>query len=348
MIDEVVDTTFFRLLESVSVVEKYFPVQFYPDDSLLVLEVKNSRLPLANIITSGAEIPLSRPNIETILRSITGYTAGKKISWEESDRALLDKIDNHTRLGNAEVANKLKMGLLGVYGSLVPSVLERSLQLMMLLWTTGSISFQDPVTRLQVNISYPVSPGQIPATLTAGARWSQAATCVPLDNLETHARNYYDLLGFWPQAILISEKQMRELRAARSVKEARVREQGSDIVGTALDAVWLEDAVVVDHIKKRTNCTEVIKFDTEYTEQSEAQVDSRGRFLPLDTYQFVSPACGKRAYMPVENASGTRISAIATNTKSNDDIPYKEWSTVVGKSALFVPDPRIIASAKVN
>jgi hypothetical protein len=356
----VTDTTFFRLMEeAINPMSRFFPSEFYEDENELMLEI-STRKGLGRLLAPDQEIPSSRPNLEAVIRSTIGTYSGIRYDWREADYRLLEKIENfRTQPNGAEIAEKLTRGLLGVFANLIPSIEQRSLHLMLLLNSTGNLTYTDPITRLQLNVSYPVTAGHVPAALTGGTRWNQPTTCDPLGNLETHANTLYATLGMYPFALLIHKNNIDQMRSCNSVRiAAQIKRSGEPTIDQVPN-IFIDNPTInptskvatgeiIDLIKGRTNCQEVLIFDTEFSEEQPDNTFVNVPFLPADTYQFVWERTGIRAFFPVKGADGQLVRGIATVTKDNGTLPFAEHTAALGKFGLANGDPRKIAARRVN
>jgi hypothetical protein len=357
-IDELVDRTFFRLLENTSAVDALFPARNYADSSILIAEVESYRPTLANIVAADQEVPTTRQILTINDRELKPYYGGKKVLWTSRDYELLDKLNLALAAGggaNKQLADAIEQSFFKRMVDLVPSVYERSLQFALLIATGQAIDYTDPITKARLQLAYSGTiPAHLPAPLTGNARWSQPATCQPLTNLQTHAEAIYGTgsntgLGVWFDTLLMHWRNLRQVADSNEAKVAMMRRMGADTATPATDGIYLSDQQAIDLIKERTRATNVVLFDAQFSEENEDGSISNGEFLPSDYYVFMPAGRQniKRAFVPVLGADGRKTAGVARVTKNNGDIPYREWTTVLGASIPAVSDPRYLAARRV-
>lgn len=351
--DELVDKTFFRLLENTSEIDGLIPAVNYADSSILIAEIEAYRPTLANVVAPDQEIPATRQILNISDRELKTYFAGKKIEWNQKDYELLTRMQNALGAGgqaNNAVATAIEKHFFKRMVDLVPSVYERSLMFALQIACGQAVSYTDPLSGAKLEISYSGTvSAHLPAALTSGNRWSQPTTCTPLTNLQTHAEAVYSNLGVWMDTIVMHWDNLRQVADSTEAKTAVLRKMGADSTTPDVTGLYITDQQAIDLVKERTRATSVILFDAQYSEENADGTISNSEFLPADYYAFMmrSKQNVKRAFVPVLGPSGSAVSGVARVTKNNGDLPFKEWTTVIGASIPAVSDPRYLAARKV-
>lgn len=358
-VDELVNLTFFRLLEDTTPVDALFPSQNYADLSLLIMEMTSSRATMANLIAEGQEVPATRQNITISERTLRPYYSGKKILWTDRDFEMLKNFENAIAAGQGSSAfvQGVQQAYFKKMMDIVPSIYERALYFALLAATGQAINYSDPLSGASFTLSYTGTiAGHLPAALTTTARWSQPTTTTPLTGMQSLAETVYTNLGVWMDTIVMHWTNLRQVANCNETKLAKLQRGGATIASTdtnyqtVLNSTYVSDQEAMDLLKERTRANNVILFDAQYTEEAaDGTTAVTGEFLPANYVVFTNSRMPsvKRAFLPVQDASGNYIQGVSTVTKNNADIPYREWSTAVGACVPLVTDARFLVAQKV-
>jgi hypothetical protein len=344
---KIIDETFYRLKETTSDLDRQMPATSYEDADILIYKMNQGRPTLASVVAAEAEIPIQRSRMELSSERTSELKVGKQIVWKENDYKMLQKL---RMLGNQNpaVTKAIEQAFFQTGANLVPSLYEKATMLAMKIAITGACLYTDPLSGLQVELDYSdlTVSSLMPAALTGGARWSQAATANGLRDLEQHARAFFDLYGYYRKELTMREPMLRMLANQVSVKQAYLAKNGaSQIDTTATDNLYLEDMAVIDLIKQRAKVDTVTLVDVQYTEELSDGSTRDDYFLPDNYYYFSENGFIERAWVPTVEKNFQP--GIYTKTKELNDAPKVERTVAVG---AFVPvcfEPRKLAARKV-
>ena len=343
----VADQTFFRLLESTAPIESAIPINSYASRELLVAKVSHNRMPIARILAPGEELKATKPQMTLIEAIAKNVKLGQKLVYTEPDYELMHRLQMQASIGGAAgqaATQAIEQYFFGNVANLVPSVYDASLVLGTKIAVTGNCNYTDPLTGNSIAISYSPPSGNMIAPLTGNARWSQPATCTPLANLEAHAKAYYNLIGRWPDQVVMGWQTLRYLAEATDTKTSFYRRAGGS--AAAAPELYVEDDQAADLIKTRTRCNSVLLFDAQYTNEDSAGNQTNSYFLPPDYYFFTQPDFIERAFVPtVERDFEPGLFQIS-DVESR--LPRVEYSAIAGAFIPYVKDERFIAAANVN
>ncbi|PZV19203.1 MAG: hypothetical protein DCF22_00615 [Leptolyngbya sp.] len=348
-VDKIVDITFFRMLEEVSAIASIFPITNYVDREILLLKFKHNRPTIGSIVAEDQDIPATRPRSELREELFSNLKIGKKLLFLERDFELMFKMKTYLGMTGAvqtQVAAEIEKHFFGLTADLVPSVIEKLTVLAFQVATTGACIYTDPLTNARVALTYPGTLATLlPAALTGNARWSQPATATPLTNLEGHATAHYDVLGSFPQKIIMRWSNLRQVANSVEAKTAVMRRSGADSTTPDTTASYITDALATDLILERTRAKELILFDAQYSEESASGVITDKYYLDDNTYLFARDGQFERAFVPtVEKDFASGIFFVAEQTSKS---PRREHAIAVGNGIPFVSDDRYIAARKV-
>lgn len=347
-ISVIVDQTFFRLMEPTTAIDNYFPITNYLSRKLLLMQFKANKPVIASIIAEEQEIPRMRSRAEITEQLMTNLKLGKQYVFKDKDYELMKEMELYMAARGplaSQLVDKMKEALFGTIADLTPSIVERMMQMVFQVATTGACQFTDPLTGARVDLSYPTSPTLMLPALTGAARWSQPTTADPLRNLEDHAEAYYQLFGMFPEALILRRNTLRQVANANATKIAMLRRMGADSTTPDVTGVYLGDPQTIDLIIERTKVTEVVIFDSQYSEEAADGSVTDKYFLPDDTYTFAARNNIEGAMVPTvekDFAPGLYVAGRQIN-----DAPRIERVAAVGNGLPFVRDSRKLAARKV-
>ena len=347
-VEAVVDQTFFRLMESTAPLDRFYPITNYAMRELLIAKMSHAKLPMAQILAPNEEVKAVRPQMTLIEVLNKNIKLGQKLVWNETDFELLHRLETTTGPSATQLRTAIETQFFGNVQSLVASIYDKSLYLALRIACLGQCNYTDPISGESVAIDYSPTSGHIATALTGNARWIAApTTCTPLANLEAHARTVYGNTGRWPQAILMREAVMRAVADSTEAKTAVMRKQGAETATPTTGELYIGDMQVMDLIKERVRCQEVILNDAQYTVDSAAGTQSNGYFLPDDYYVFLyEPGVIERAFVPtVERDFAPGLFQI---NDIESRLPRREYSAAAGNFIPFVKDERYIAARNIN
>lgn len=349
-VDKLVDTSFYRLLEADDPLNGIMPVQNYTVRELLMMKFSHSKPTIARIIAEDQEVPITKARMVLTEELLSECKLGKAYGFTDQHYVLMQKMDGYLAQNTAvsnELANEIKRYFFGLAEDLAPAIVNRMTQMMFQVLTTGQCVFTDPLTGARVNLTYPnVIATLMPAALTAGDAWNQPATAKGIDNLRNHSRAYYDIHGKYPDNAIFRMANIRQLADQASTKRYKViNSGGTNASADDISNVYLEDAEVIDIIRRVTNIPNVQMFDGMYSDETAAGVVNDIYYLPDNHYVFVDNGVVERAMVPtVEKDFAPGIYSLAER-KSN--IPRRDQLAGVGNGVPACFDDRKLAARKV-
>ena len=231
---------------------------------------------------------------------------------------------------------------------MTPAIVDKHTYLTLKVACTGQCIYTDPLSQAQIQLTYPNTiAALLPAPLTGNARWAQAATANGLGNLQTHAEAYYGEFGSFPYAILLHWKNLREIGDQAATRTAFVAGSGMALDASNLSGLYLTDDAIVNLIKQRTRCQQVILVDGRFEEEQPgtgAPIETP--YLADDYYAFVEQSNMERALVPTVEKDFKP--GIFINAKVLEEIPRRERIAAVANGIPLVVDDRKIAARKVN
>jgi hypothetical protein len=348
-IAQIVDQTFKRLLEPISPLDSVMPIANYMDRMLLLIKYKAHRPTIAQVVAEEQEIPPTRPRATLDEQTVGNLKLGKKIVWKARDYELLERLSvlaSQSGPRGAQMEIEIQRVFFGLVADLVPAITESLTVRALEIATTGSSIFTDPLTGARVNISYTVDPNLVKTAQPAAARRWTAATATPLTDLQTHSEAYYANLVEWPQKIFMHFNNLRHVANTDEAKIAYLRMQGTALATPDTTGIYLKDEQVIDLIKTRARCQEVVLFDAQYSEEVEAGGDPVDRpFLTDNFYFFAKDGYMERAFVPTVEKNF--MPGIFQHTKVVEEAPRQERSVAVANCVPFCADERYIAAARV-
>jgi hypothetical protein len=348
-IDEIVNLTFWRLMEGTGAIDSIMPVRDYVNSKILLMQYSHNQPTVASVVAEEQDIPATRPRMALSEQIFSNLKVGKKLIYTARHFELMREMQLQIAAGGsaaAEAQQALEKFFFGEAADLVPSVVQRMTVLTFQVALTGACLYTDPLTGARVELTYPGTlPALLPAALTGNARWSQAATCTPLANLETHARAMYDALGRWPQKIILRWNMIRQIADSNEAKIAVLRRSGADSTTPDTTGMYLEDGQVIDLILQRTRASEIVTFDAMYSEEDAAGAITDRYFLPDNTYLFAMDNQFQRAFVPTVERNYQP--GIYFGAKVVEEAPRREQAIALGSGLPFTADPRYIASRRV-
>lgn len=346
-VTQLIDETFFRLMEGTSDLDRQMPATSYATTKLLMLRMTASKPTIASIVAPGQEIPIQRQRMTLSEETVGRCKVGKQYVWTETWYDQLRELDLYRQqANNSEIISKIEQAFFNVGVELIPSLFEKITVLAMQVATTGACDFVDPLSKAKFNLSYTDRTSLILPALTTTARWNQAATANGLRNLYDHAKQYFDQFGQWPTEITMRWQMVRDLGDQTTTKAAALSKRGaSGMTAADTDALFLTDEEIIDLIKGRTKCTTVTLVDGQYSEEQEDGTVLDKYYLADNTYYFSTNGFIERANVPTVEKDFQAGAYQKTTLLS--DAPKRERTVAVANFVPFCPDPRKLAARKV-
>jgi hypothetical protein len=348
-ISEIVDETFFRLLEGTSDLDELMPLKNYMSRKLLMLSVMRHRPTVANILSEEQSVPISRPRATLEERTLDDLKMGKQFVYTAYHFEMmheLQRYENESGPMAKGMRAEIEKLFFGIQSDLVAPILDRLTLITLQIMTTGQSVFTDPITGARVELVYPDTlPALLLPALTGGARWNQPTTCTPLANLEAHARSYFDVFGEWPDVLTMRLANFRQIGDSTEAKISRRMAIGAD-AATPSTEFFLEDEVIEMMIKQRTRVKKVKLFDAQYSEDVEGLSEPVDRpFLEDNRYFFGKYGNVIRAFVPCIEKN--LMPGVFLHHKVVEEVPRKERSVSVANGLPVFIDSRRITARQV-
>jgi hypothetical protein len=345
----IVDQTFARLLEPITVLDRYMPTKNYISRKLLLLKFKGHRPTIASVVAEEQEIPPSRPRATLDEDLLGNLKLGKKLVFKARDFEMMNELMRYSLEAGPlaeQMTQEIKKYFFGLVADLVPPLIEKHTVLTMQIATTGTCTFIDPLTGARVELTYPNTIAtNLPAALAGNNRWSQPATATPLANLQKHATDYYTNLVQWPYAVMLHFDTLRQIAETNEAKVAYLSTVGATTGPADTSGVYLKDEQVIDMIRARTRCQTVEIFDAQYSEEQENGDVIDKFFLPDNYYLFARENYMERALVPTVEKDFQP--GVFLHSKIIEEAPRQERSVAVANGIPLVADERYIAARKV-
>jgi hypothetical protein len=345
---QIVDQTFFRLLETTTLIDQLMPSRNYVDRKLLLLKLVRHKPTVASIVAEEQEIPPSRPRAQLSEELLGNLKLGKKLEFKARDFELMYDLMRYARESGsrgAQMETEIKKHFFGLVADLTPPIFEKMTVLSFKIATTGGCTFTDPLTGARVELTYDDTiANHFPAALAGNNVWTNPAS-TPLANLEKHARDYFNNLGMWPQRVVMRFNMLRNIADTNEAKTAWMRSIGADSAAPDLAGVYLSDEQTIDLIKRRTRSSTVELIDIQYSEEQENGDIIDKYFLEDNYYFFAKDGMLERAFVPTVEKDFQP--GVFLHSKVVEEAPRRERSVSVANGVPLVIDPRYLAARKV-
>ncbi len=361
-ISQVIDRTFWESISSDSFVNQLMPIVNYPDPTLLIAGIKGGKPTIASIVAPEQEVPNQRNEVELTLREFRKVKLGKQRIATETDFEVEEKM--MTLLADNPSLQQYRDYFYDQARSYIQAINEKAALLAAQTLVTGSGSFTDPLTGLRWSVNYPDTIAELlPADLAGGELWSAAATANGLQNLRTHAEAYYLQFGVYPEVLCLKRKNLWELRNQESTIRAWYQRTGNPTdAGTDFTNVFLEDDILFDLIRARTQVQRIELVDYRVREEQSDGSIVETHLFPEDYYFFAEMGNVQRAVVPCwekvrhgragANEISVQIAPRSTPyyvaTRVLSDLPRQERTGAAGSVIPAVIDDRKIAARKVS
>lgn len=354
-ISKIVDQSYnYLLADQSSDLSLIAPVVDYVDPTLLIMKFSRSKPTIASLVGNEQELPIGRARVALSEDLMQEARIGKQYVFKNEDFKAMRKLDIalRDRLGSAGLVTEFKNLFFGYAGDLPTSIVEKLTLFMIAVLCTGSVDYNDPLTKAQFNLSYPdvVTTGVNPLMFTgaplAADAWTNSATANGLLQLELHARSWNLLFGSWPQRLVMRTNLLLTLKNQVSTRQALAASRGFGATAGDLAGLFVPDDEVINQIKLRTKVTDVVLMDAMYSVESSLGVVSDLFFMPDNTYFFNEPGIAQRAFIPTPEKDFA--SGIYVNFKQLDDAPRKERIVGVGAGIPAIFDGRKLAARRVS
>ncbi|MFN6560043.1 MAG: hypothetical protein RMY28_009565 [Nostoc sp. ChiSLP01] len=332
-----------KLLDQYAIPDEYAPMEMTDDFRVLEYMIERN-MAIASIIATGQEIPQTRAGR---LTKIEGSSFGKiAIShiYNEEDQIRMMELMQMQNMPRYFVDL-----LIGTVDSLQPRVVKTA---NVLWWQTaysGISDFTDPRSGSRFRLQYNTEPTLFPAPLTGNAVgtsvWTDYTNANAIDNLQSHARAFYDINGYYPDETAMSQDLLDNILRQQSTRNYAL---GLGIINNVPGAVQaMIGQTILDKITSELKIPKIRVTDAQYEIEIAPGQNIRGRYLPNDTYVFLTKGMSKRLFGPTLEAKGKPGIFVKTEEVLKSS-PPEERSYAVGRMIPWVAQPKQLAARKVK
>jgi len=318
--DKLIDDTMFRRMQRSGLLQEFMPFTTY-DTEDFVMYITETVAPIASVVAKGGEIPTTgfgsfgKINIEAARIALarqfdTAQQDQMKKLMEEAQYKRMEIISGIDPSSGkfSTMNNGLVKTIFGSVERLVEGVVDAMLQMAWQLVSTGSITIQDPRTKMQFSLQFreigqPYDTLQFPAPLTNSGStatptlniWTDSQYADGIGLLEQMCLNYVDTNGYLPDAIVMSQRANVYLRNQQSTIVRARQAAGLAQVGS-VSKMMLKEILASNEIPEIRTFDEF--YDMELTLPSNntntrSPSIQRARFLPENTVVMLKQGMGE-------------------------------------------------------
>lgn len=331
-----------KLLDQYAIPDEYAPMEMTDDFRVLEYMIERNQA-IASIIATGQEIPQTRAGR---LIKIEGSQFGKiAIShiFNEEDEIRMMELSQMQNMPRYFIDV-----LIGTVDSLMPRVIKTANVLTWQVWTQGFCDFTDTRSGSRFRLQYLTEPTLFLPALTGSttgtAVWSDYTNANGIENLQKHARAFYDLNGYYPDETAMSRDLLDNLLRQQSTRNYALSLGIVNNVAGAVQAMISE--TILNKIAGELKIPTIRITDAQYEIEIAPGQNIRGRYLPNDTYVFLTKGMSKRLFGPTIEAKGKPGIFVKTEETLKSS-PPESRSFAVGRMIPFVPQPKMLAARKV-
>jgi hypothetical protein len=332
-----------KVLGQYVIPDEYGPMRMSDDFDVLQYLIERN-MAIASVIATGQAIPQTRAGRIIKLEGSEFGKIGISHVWGEKDQIRMMKL----RQANNIPREFLDL-LLGTVESLQPRIVKTANVLWWQVITSGLCDFTDPRSGDRFRLEYSAKePSLFPAPLTGNATgtavWNDYTNANGIDNLQKHARAFYDINGFYPDETGMSQDLLDDLLRQQSTRNYALSLGIINNIPGAVNAMVSES--ILGKIFSELKIPKLRVTDAQYEIEIAPGQNVRGRYLPTDTYVFLTKGMSERLFSPTIEGKGK--SGIFVQTVPAKDGETTEKSFAVARMIPYVPQPKFLASRKVK
>ncbi|ARV58066.1 hypothetical protein BZZ01_04935 [Nostocales cyanobacterium HT-58-2] len=333
-----------QLLDQYRIMDEYAPIQ--QSDDFRVLEYLIERnMAIASVIATGQEIPQTRAGrIVKIEGSQFGKMAISHVFNEEDEIRMLEfsKMQN--------IPETFRDMLFGTVDSLQPRIIKLSNVLTWQTWLQGFVDFTDPRSGVAMRLAYNTYPELFPTPLTGNtpgsAVWNDYANANGILNLQQHARAFYNLNGYYPDEIFMSQELVDDLLRQQSTRDqALALGLINNLPNSTIPAIV--DETLLGQALKRLKVPPIRIYDAQYEIEVAPGQFMRGRYLPNHSYVFATKGMSKRLFGPTIEGQG-KPGVFVKVEEWLKSSPPESRCYAVARMIPFIPQPKVLGARKVK
>jgi hypothetical protein len=331
-----------KILGQYAIPDEYAIMRMSDDFDVLEYLIERN-MAIASIIATGQSIPQTRAGRIIKLEGSEFGKIGISHVWGEKDQIRMMKL----RQSNNIPREFLDL-LLGTVESLQPRVVKTANVLWWQVITSGLCDFTDPRSGDRFRLEYTGREATLfPAPLTGNgagtAVWTDYTNANGVDNLQKHARAFYDVNGYYPDETAISQDLLDHLLRQQSTRNYALSLGIINNIPGAVTAMVSEG--IVNKIFGELKIPKLRVTDAQYEIEIAPGQNVRGRYLPTDTYAFLTKGMSERLFGPTIEAKGKSGIYVATVPAREGETTEKSFA--VAQMIPYVPQPKMLAARKV-
>ncbi len=331
-------------LSQYSLFDKFTPVQL-TDDFRMIEYLLKRNMSIGSVTATGGEVPATR--IGQIVK-LEGGLIKLSLShvFDEETKIRVYELSRTPNVPQAFVEM-----LYGSVNDLQPKIMKLANVLMAQVLYQGRINFTDPRTNVSINLQYDIHPELFPAPLTGNALWTNYATANGIQNLIDHSNAFYELNGYYPECIKMSNKLLTHLLRQQSTSDWAINAGLLSATPRAGVPSAISKAVLDKLVEQTYNLPPIEVWDAQYELEIAPGETQRVRYFPDHTYVFLNQGVGRRLFAPtLESTENGRSPKAGIFVKTEENLklsPPLDRAFAVARTLPFVPDTRKLAAAKV-
>ena len=337
-----------------SIIDEIFPTVAYQSRQLLLNKYKGNMV-VASIIGPDDALPTKRGKSEVTEERLARTFIGCQHVWSHGEYEMLRDLELFAAAGpeNVATANALEDHIIGVAGQMPIALDAKHLILLMHGATKGTYTYTDPLTTLEVVMTFNDTVAAhlpaAPATL-----WNDVGA-TGLAHLEGLAEAYRNTRGVKPRILLMHYDELKDLSEQTATKAQIAAKMGTDSTNNAnlyVEANYnpntyeVEPGMLLDAIRARVGPVRVYVFDAKYTEEDKDGNKTDDYFLPKGYIMFANPGMGERARLPFKERDWN--AGVRVLTEEISKMPKQERIAAMTAGVPFIPDGRDICAQPVG
>ena len=333
-----------KLIDQYSICDQYAPIRLSDDFRLLEYLIERN-MAIASIIASGQEIPQTRAGR---LIKVEGSQFGKiAIShiFNEEDEIRMMELSKMQGMPVGFVDM-----LIGSVDSLQPRVIKTANVLTWQLWSQGFVDFTDTRSNTAIRLAYQTYPElflpPITGNAVGSAVWSDYTNANGVLDLQRHARVFYNLNGFYPDEVAMSQELVDDLTRQQSTRDYALS-MGliTNVPGVAIPSGV--DEMILAKVAERLKFPKIRVYDAQYEIEVAPGQTVRGRYLPSNRYVFLTEGMSQRLFGPTIESQGKPGIYVKVEELFKSS-PPESRCFAVGRMIPFAPQPKVLASRQVK
>jgi len=326
-----------KMLGQFALMDEYAPIELSDDFRVLeYLIVRN--MAIASVIATGQEIPQTRIGQLLKFEGTFGKLAISHVFDEEDEIRMLE-LAKMTSMPTAFVDM-----LVGSVDALQPRIIKLANVLTWQAFYQGFVDFTDPRAQVAFRLRYNAPVESFPAPLIGSDLWSNPLAN-GIRNLQEHSDALYHLNGFYPDETVMSKRLSRQLLNQTSTRDYALSLGLISNIPGANVATGV-DLVILNKLCERLDIPKIRIDDAAYEIEIAPNTTIKGRYLPDNTYAFVTKGMAKRLMGPTIEGKG-KPGVFVKSEETIKSSPPQSRSYAVARMVPFIPQPKALGARKV-